>query len=171
MDAAIFLRSKWLWGAWCAAPVVLLTVASAGGAALCARLRSDAEWRTSFFETMPELRATLDHARAMVTNSFHTARSPSEARERISGLLSRIAQSCAFTLQSIQIEESKADPRALVAVVRGDGRLSSILAFMQEAERPAHLVVLAKANLSAMQPVADPIYQVEMTFHYTYNPR
>ncbi|MCX7819316.1 MAG: hypothetical protein N2652_08925 [Kiritimatiellae bacterium] len=128
-------------------------------------------WRRLFFETMPEMRTTLDVALATITNGFRIARSSTEARERLSAVVTEAAQRERFTVNSLQIEEGKGGGAMLQATVRGDGFFPALVRFAAELERPNNLLTIERLGCSALQPTANPLYQAEFVVHYAFNPK
>ncbi len=171
MDVGVFLRSKTRLRAWILAPPVVLFLLVGGGTWYCSRADRTLRWQGAFLESAPELRVMLQNALAMTSNSYLTARSTGEARENLNTLFNDVARQSGFTINSLGIEEGAGGRKGLRATVKGDGTLDLILRFIEAAERPANLVTLDIATMSAMRPMANPPYQVEMTFLYVYSPK
>ncbi len=171
MDVGVFLRSKTRLRLWIAVPPAVLALIAGGGAWYCSRADRDIRWRGEFLETAPELRIMLQNAISMTSNSYLTARSGGEARENLSALFNDISRQSGFTINSLGIEEATGARKGLRAVVRGDGTLDRVLRFIESAERPANLLTLDVAVLNSMRPMANPPYQVDLTFLYAYSPK
>lgn len=171
MDVGVFLRSRTRLKLWLLLPPVALALLVGGGAWYCIRADRDIRWKGQFLESAPELRVMLHNALSVSSNAYRTAWSTGEAREKLNSLFNDVARQSGFTINSLGIEEGTGARKGLRATVKGDGTLDLVLRFIEAAEKPANLVTLESATMSAMRPMANPPYQVEMTFLYAYNPK
>jgi len=171
MDVGAFLRSKTRMRLWLLLPPVAFTLLAGGGAWYCVRADRDIRWKKEFLESAPELRVMLQNALSVSSNSYLTAWSTGQARENLNSLFNDVARQSGFTINSLGIEEGTGARKGLRATVKGDGTVDLVLRFIEAAEKPGNLVTLESATMTAMRPMANPPYQVEMTFLYAYNPK
>ncbi len=171
VDVSSILRTRMRRWVWISLPLLTPLALTSLGGWYCSSVRTKIAWQRSFFECMPELRATLDTAERVVTSSFMVARAPHEAQERLNKLIPDKALATGFTLQSVRFQEGRSSQRSLWATVQGEGDLESVLKFVGELERVENLMALSKAMLSGGQGGGRPRYQAELVFEYLFNPK
>jgi hypothetical protein len=171
MDVGAFLRSRTRLRLWLLLPPTAFVVLVGGGAWYCVRADRDIRWKGQFLESAPELRVMLHNALSVSSNAYLTAWSTGAARENLNTLFNDVSRQSGFTINSLGIEEGSGSKKGLRATVKGDGTLELVLRFIEAAEKPANLVTLESATMTAMHPMANPPYQVVMTFLYAYNPK
>lgn len=166
MDVGIFLRSRSRLQLWLLTPPTLLVLIAVVGAWYVDRIERQLEWRRSFLEVAPELRAVAGKTRETIRSNFLIFRNNEEAREQLNGIVVERARAVGFTINSMAVDESPPNSGTLRMALHGEGSLVSLLDFANEIQKPEYLLVLDSCIVQLLRRQAGLVYQADFVLRH-----
>jgi hypothetical protein len=172
MDLGIFRRSRlgvWL---WVTAPLALLLLSFAISHYFCLRMARKMLYRSSVTLLMPEMHRQHEAAQSIVDSFGERVGSEAEAVRVLRSQLNDIALRSGFVINSLSVE---APPGGMAgsapcfrADVRGEGKLTSVVALFEKLQTPTGLVAVESLRMGAEQAGSEPLYKSHFVLRWSF---
>ena len=168
MDVGRFARRKTELWLWILSPLVLIWFLHAGSLLYHLVAESTLAGLEAHAAIIPELTDTHRRLDEYLEGFQVLHRGEREAMDEIARVLDRAESASGFVVNSLRAEEAPAPKkkgvRAVDISVIGAGELVEVMRFLDEVQKPRHLVDVASANLNIMAAAKNPIYSARFTF-------
>lgn len=170
MDVGIFTRGRFIFWCWILLPALLV------GGAQCAvylygRLTAEAlENRRTSMAVVPELKRKVAAVDLLMKRLAPGRSGEMPTIEVLSTRVNDCAQRFGFSLNLLVFHPPKVESGdtlpAVKVEVEGEGALVPLLSWLDEMQRPEHLLILDTASVRLVQAAPAPVYGVKLLFRF-----
>ena len=169
MDLGVFRRKRATFWAWIVLPALLVVVSYCALHVYCRYAENQIDRREAVLGILGDVEHRLNVAKDVVCGFAMLGDVQTPVAADVSSRISELAARHAFTLNSLQVNQSDDDKtsasRSLEIELKGVGDMLALMQFLNELQSPQHLTVVegAAMRLQRQQSEDAPRYEVELT--------
>lgn len=170
MDLGVFRRNRMIFLAWILCPLLLITAVHVATVVYRGRAGQAMEDRKQALALVPGLQQRLRVADETLDGFVVEMKEGQGAAEYVGDLVSRAAQESGFVVNALTVDSDRVRERpsgvAVDVTIKGESPYRAVLRFVNELQRPEHLVTLRDASFSATRVVPELQYSATLTCRF-----
>jgi len=172
MDLGLFRRRRVVFWLWIVGPLLAAVVVHYSVFLYCGRMSAMLQERQALASILPGLQESLSASQAAIDTFPSVRATATDARAALTTRVSELSTKHGFVANSLRISSlTESGPvQKLEVTIEGEGRLLSIMKFVNDLQTPESLMSLVGASLriNAFFPI--PVYNCELTFESGFAP-